>query len=111
MAWCEANSVDYVFGLARNERLWAEIEEAMTQTAEQYHKSGKAAWVFCAFRYQTHQSWSRPWRVVAKAEQLTGKENPRYLVTSLSADDGRPSGCMKSSTACAVRWRTASMSS
>ncbi len=86
MAWCEANGVDYVFGLARNERLRAEIEEAMTPAAEQCRKSGKAARVFCEFRYQTQQSWSRPRRLVAKAEQLTGKENPRYLVTSLSAE-------------------------
>ena len=26
MAWCEANRVDYVFGLARNARLAAEID-------------------------------------------------------------------------------------
>jgi Transposase DDE domain group 1 len=29
MAWCEANRVDYVFGLARNARLAAEIEPEM----------------------------------------------------------------------------------
>jgi len=28
--------------------------------------------------------------VVAKAEQIGGKENPRYLVTSLQADECRP---------------------
>ncbi len=39
--------------------------------------------VFTEFEYQTLQSWSRARRVVAKAEQLEGKENPRYVVTSL----------------------------
>src|SRR5271157_1148597 len=29
MAWCEANAVDYVFGLARNQRLEARIAEAL----------------------------------------------------------------------------------
>ena len=40
---------------------------------------------FAEFSYQTIKSWSRERRVVAKAEQLEGKENPRYVVTSLSA--------------------------
>jgi len=84
MAWCERNGVDYVFGLARNERLRAEIEEALAQAAEQQRATGKAARVFCEFEYQTRESWSRARRVVAKAEQLEGRENPRYVVTSLS---------------------------
>ena len=85
MAWCEANRVDYVFGLARNERLRAQIEQAIAEAAEQLCATGKAARVFCEFRYQTRESWSRARRVVAKAEQLEGKENPRYVVTSLRA--------------------------
>jgi hypothetical protein len=85
MAWCEANRVDYVFGLARNERLRAAIDEAMAEAAEQHRRTGKPARVFRAFRYQTRESWSRARRVVAKAEQLEGKENPRYVVTSLRA--------------------------
>ena len=59
----------------------------------------------------TTGSWSRARRVVAKAEQLEGKENPRFVVTNLSAEDGRRSSCTKSCTANAARWRTASKSS
>ena len=36
-----------------------------------------------SFCMRLHDSWSRPRRVVAKAEQIQGKENPRYLVTPL----------------------------
>jgi hypothetical protein len=43
--------------------------------------------VFTEFQYQTRDSWSRARRVVAKAEQIEGKENPRYVVTSLKAED------------------------
>jgi hypothetical protein len=86
LAWCENNDVDYVFGLARNERLRAAIEEAMAEAGEQQRATGQAARVFREFRYQTRESWSRERRVVAKAEQLEGKENPRYVVTSLSAE-------------------------
>jgi hypothetical protein len=87
MTWCEQNRVDYVFGLARNERLRAEIDEAMAQAGEQQRATGQASRVFTEFAYQTRESWSRARRVVAKAEQLEGKENPRYVVTSLSADE------------------------
>ena len=31
MAWCEANGVDYVFGLARNERLETRIADALRE--------------------------------------------------------------------------------
>jgi len=87
MSWCEQNQVDYVFGLARNERLRHEIEEAMAQAGEQFRATGKPARVFREFAYRTQRSWSRARRVVAKAEQLEGKENARFVVTSLSAEE------------------------
>ncbi|MCU1292219.1 MAG: transposase, partial [Bryobacterales bacterium] len=83
MSWCEAHSVDYVLGFARNQRLRGIIDPQMQEAAARYHQSGQAARVFTEFDYQTHDSWSRSRRVVAKAEQLEGKENPRYVVTSL----------------------------
>jgi hypothetical protein len=87
MSWCEANQVDYVFGFARNERLRRIIEPEMQQAAVLHRASGQAARVFTEFAYETNTSWSRPRRVVAKAEQIEGKENPRYVVTSLEAVD------------------------
>ena len=84
MAWCEAHEVHYVLGLARNERLRAEIAEAMANAARAHERTGKVARRFVEFEYQTLKSWSRARRVVAKAEQLEGKENPRFVVTSLN---------------------------
>ena len=78
MAWCEANQLDYVLGLARNTRLREQIEEAMKVAGERQAATGEAAREFAEFDYQTRDSWSRERRVVAKAEQLEGKENPRY---------------------------------
>jgi hypothetical protein len=85
MAWCEANQVDYVLGLAKNERLRAEIAGELEQAAQQYAETGKAARVFQEFFYQTRESWSRARRVVAKAEHLDKGPNPRFVVTSFSA--------------------------
>jgi hypothetical protein len=87
MAWCEENSVDYVLGMARNERLRGLIDEQMAAAARLYEQTQQPARVFAEFPYRTHKSWSRRRRVVAKAEQLEGKENPRFVVTSLQAQD------------------------
>ena len=85
MGWCEQNHVDYVFGLARNKRLAKIIGAQMHQARLLHQSSGKAARVFAEFSYQTHKSWSCARRVVAKAEYLDKGENPRFVVTSLTA--------------------------
>jgi hypothetical protein len=69
MAWGEANQVDYVLGLAKNERLKAEITAELHQAAEECQRTGQAARVFKEFVYQTRESWARARRVVGKAEQ------------------------------------------
>ena len=86
MSWCEQNRVDYVFGLARNKRLARIIGAQMQQARLQHHSTQKAARVFAEFSYQTHKSWSCARRVVAKAEYLEKGENPRFVVTSLTAE-------------------------
>ena len=83
MVWCEANQVDYVLGLAQNDRLKAEITAELQQAAAEYQGTGQAARVFKEFVYQTRKSWSRARRVIAKAEHLEKGSNPRFVVTSL----------------------------
>jgi len=86
MGWCEAEGVDYLLGLAKNERLKAEIVKEMEEAKAQYQETGRAARRFQEFVYQTRESWSRARRVVAKAEHLEKGENPRFVVTSLSTE-------------------------
>lgn len=87
MRWCEEHGVGYVVGFARNERLRRLIAPQMEEAARVHQETGRPARVFTEFEYQTTTgSWSRARRVVAKAEQLEGKENPRFVVTNLSAD-------------------------
>jgi hypothetical protein len=87
MAWCEANGVRYVFGLARNARLEAEIADELVEAEQKAAASGKAERVFKEFHYQTRTSWSQARRVVAKAEHLAKGANPRFVVTSLTRKD------------------------
>ena len=86
MAWCEAEGLAYLLGLAKNERLKAEIKKEMEEAKAQYQETGRAARLFKEFVYQTRESWSRARRVVAKAEHLEKGENPRFVVTSLSGE-------------------------
>ena len=81
-AWCEEHHVQYVIGLARNERLTTMIASALDDAAAEHERTGRAARRFADLTYRTRSSWSRSRRVVAKAEQLPGKSNPRFVATS-----------------------------
>ena len=83
MRWCEANRVDYVFGLARNSRLEAALGNQAAEAKRLCIASGRSARVFRDFRYRTLDSWSRERRVVGKAEHTPDGANPRFVVTSL----------------------------
>ena len=83
LAWCEGNGVDYVIGLARNSRLVETIGWELADAQAEAKRRGRPARRFKEFLYATLTSWSRKRRVVAKAEHLPGKANPRFVVTSL----------------------------
>jgi hypothetical protein len=87
MAWCEAAGVDYVLGLAKNERLKAKVKKELLQAKRQYQTTKHATRFFKEFYYKTRKSWSERRRVVAKAEHLEKGENPRFVVTSLTAEE------------------------
>jgi hypothetical protein len=88
MSWCEDNGVDYVLGLARNQRLESLVKDALEEAKRKFESTQQAARVFIEFEHETVSgTWSRKRRVVAKAEHIDGKSNPRFIVTSLAADN------------------------
>jgi hypothetical protein len=84
MRWCEANSVDFLFGLAKNPRLLRLLEPERTQAQEQFTQTQQSARVFKDLRYRTLDSWTQERRVVGKAEHLAKGANPRFVATSLT---------------------------
>jgi hypothetical protein len=90
MTWCELNGVDFLFGLAKNPRLVTEIAAELTAAEEDSKASGQPARRFKEFQWSTRDSWSRQRRVIAKAEWTAGAANPRFVVTSLRAEDAAP---------------------
>ncbi len=83
MRFCEDNNIDYIFGLARNKRLYKKITGQLKRAKKLYNETGESQRIFCELKYKTLKSWSNTRRVVGKAEYLTKGENPRFVVTSL----------------------------
>lgn len=109
MAWCESETeIDYVFGLAPNNRLIQATKSIKYRASQEYAakinpivqffetlfppspdlKNDAAAFVdnsiwYCSLDYQTLDSWSRNRRVVAKVEYSYEEVDTRFVVTSL----------------------------
>ncbi len=112
MAWCEQNQVEFVIGMARNKRLESLVAGPLAEAKQQFESTQQAARVFVEFQHETlNGSWSQPRRVVAKAEHIDGKSNPRFLVTSLDSGAGKSGNYTKNFTVPAATWRTASKNS
>jgi Transposase DDE domain group 1 len=87
MAWCETNQVDYVFGMARNSLLEKIVAPALEQAGQPWQQTQQPARVFVEFEHETASgTWSQRRRVIAKAEHIDGKSNPRFVVSSLGGD-------------------------
>src|SRR5262245_21245987 len=56
MAWCEANGVHFVLGLAKNDRLIAEIRSELDRAAAKSRRTGKPARLFKDFTWETRIS-------------------------------------------------------
>src|SRR5207253_9032721 len=59
MGWCEANGVDFLFGLAKNQRLVGEITAQLAAAEEESQATGQPARRFKEFQWSTRASWSR----------------------------------------------------
>jgi hypothetical protein len=90
MAWCESNDIDFVLGVAKNKRLLDACPIARIEAQRAFLRTLRPSRVFCEFQYKTLKTWSRERRVIAKAEHLRKGANPRFVVTSLSAEEADP---------------------
>ena len=82
LRWCEDHGVDYIVGIARNDRLAALAAGLLIEARDAYKQSGDKQRLFDAFPYAAG-TWDRPRRVLVKAEHTAKGSNPRYVVTNL----------------------------
>ena len=83
LRWCERMGVNYIVGLAKNERLQALSAKLQKRAERKYQKSGRKVRLFASFKYKA-KSWDKKRRVIAKAEHGDRGANPRYVVTNLA---------------------------
>jgi Transposase DDE domain group 1 len=87
MRWCEQSRVEYVVGMARNQRVEGLIAGPLAEAKQQFEATQQPARIFGEFEHETLKgTWSQKRRVVAKAEYIDGKSNPRFIVTSLDSE-------------------------
>jgi len=85
-AWCEANEVYYVTGMAKNAALLRRLDATMFRAKADACVRGGWCTYFCEFEYRTATSWSCSRQVVGKAQVNPKGENPRFIVTNLPSD-------------------------
>ena len=85
LRWCERHGVDYIVGLAKNERLNALTAAHRREAAAEVAETGEKVRRFTELVYGA-RPWDRPRRVIAKIEHSRRGANPRYTVTSLAGD-------------------------
>ena len=82
MVWSEANKLDYLFGLAKNDRLIAEIRAELAATQAESDRGGKAA-----RRFKSLMGWAPERHLCAKLGMQLQRRGPSMTqVTTIGLD-------------------------
>ena len=84
--WLESQGVFLLVGLAKNSALLQQSEGTLTQAKEACQRQGRKVRRYGSFFYAA-KTWSRPRRVILRAEASCEGVDPRYVVTNIY---GRP---------------------
>ena len=84
--YCAAARIDFTIGIASNPRLEALAAPLLAEARARQAESGETVRLAGEAPYQA-ESWSRPQRVVYKAEALPKGPNTRFIVTSHTGDE------------------------
>ena len=94
MDWCEHKGIFYVIGAAQNPYLRSKIADLSERSLRRCLATGKPSRRFRSFAHETKTgTWTRPRRVVGKAEYLPSNQegrgprrNSRFVVTNLGPE-------------------------
>jgi hypothetical protein len=84
MAWCEANGVDYIFGLPGSKPLSKLIDEAADAVRTERAIGGKPVLRGYAETQHKAKSWNRERRAVARIEATALGLDIRFVVTNIA---------------------------
>jgi hypothetical protein len=88
LRWCERVGVNYIVGLAKNERLNTLSAKVQKRAERKHRRSGLKVRLFSQFQYKA-KTWDKKRRVIAKAEYSDRGANPRYVLTNLEGRSQR----------------------
>jgi Transposase DDE domain group 1 len=83
--YCEGEGITYTVGLPTNPRLQQMAQELLDEAQEHYETEGEKVKLFSEGLYQAG-SWEHERRVIYKAEAMEQGTNPRFVVSTRSAD-------------------------
>jgi hypothetical protein len=86
--WCDRNDIDYIVGIAKNDRLIEQAQELMHQAQVEFIATGQKQRLFDDFQYAAGR-WKYERRVIVKAEHNRRGSNPRFVVTNIAGDTGQ----------------------
>lgn len=82
--WLEAQGLFYLVGLAKNRVLQKRSEVTLGQAEKAFERQGRKLRRYASFYYAA-KTWSRPRRVILRAEASPAGVDPRYVVTNVGA--------------------------
>ena len=85
LTWCEKHGVDYIVGLAKNNRLREMSKNLEAEAKHTFTATKKKQRLFSRMEYAAN-SWTVKRSVIAKAEYTEKGSNPRFIVTTLKGD-------------------------
>ncbi len=85
LSWCERQGVEFIVGIARNNRLQTSSQELCKQAGQLFKQTGKKQRLFDDFYYAA-KTWSQQRRVIVKAEHTEKGPNPRYIITHIEGN-------------------------
>jgi hypothetical protein len=80
--FCDAHNIEYMLGLTPRKPMLQKARALIAQAQELYDSKAETIKLFGQFQYQA-ASWSKPQRVIVKAEHNPKGANTRFIVTSL----------------------------
>ena len=86
LRWCERHNVQYIVGIAKNNRLKRKAAGLINEAAEQFALTGNKQRLFTSVHYAAG-TWDKSRRIIVKAEHNRLGSNPRFVVTNLSQND------------------------
>src|SRR3954462_5544075 len=89
MSWCEANGLEYIFGLSGNATLATRVQALEARTGARYAaRRATAPAGFKLRRYKDFQGGAKSWtctrRIIARVEAGPDRVDTRYIVTNLT---------------------------